>query len=126
MSIFRALKKANGLGSGGNGTHHFIVQRISAIILIPLALYFLIAVVALVRADGYVDVTNFFNNPFNSGLALAFVLTGYYHAALGVQVVLEDYVHTQNTKILALIAVNGVCVIGAAVAVVSILRLALA
>lgn len=126
MSILKALKQAKGLGSGHNGTHHFIVQRVSAVILIPLVLYFFYAVLRLIGAENFYEVTRWFANPFNAGLLLAFVLTGFYHAALGVQVVIEDYVHCEKAKWLALIAVKGVCVIFAAIAVVSILRLSFA
>ena len=125
-SIFSALRKAKGAGSGHNGTHHFIAQRTSAAILIPLVLYFFYAVLALVGAKDFYEVTQWFANPVNAGLLLAFVLTGFYHAALGVQVVIEDYIHCDKSKWLALIAVKGVCVIFAAIAVVSILRLSLA
>lgn len=125
-SVFQALKRAKGLGSGRNGTQHFIAQRSSAVILIPLVLYFLCAVVKLVGAQDFAQVTAWFANPFNSGMAIAFFLTGFYHAALGAQVVIEDYVHHEQFKWLALIAVKAVCVMFAAAAVVSILRLALA
>ena len=126
MSILNALRKAKGLGSGHSGTHHFIVQRASAVILIPLVLYFVYAILALVAAKDFYAVTQWFANPFHAGLMLAFMLTGFYHAALGVQVVIEDYVHCEKSKWLALIAAKGICVIFAAIAVVSILRLSLA
>lgn len=124
-SVFQALKRAKGLGSGHNGTHHFIVQRTTAVILIPVVLYFLCSIISLVGAETFHEVLVWFRNPFNSGMAIVFFLTGFYHAALGVQVVIEDYVHQEPVKWLALIAVKAVCVIFAAVAVVSILRLAL-
>lgn len=125
-SVFQALKRAKGLGSGHNGTHHFMVQRTTAVILIPLVLYFFCSVIALVGADNFRQVAAWFSNPFNSGMTIAFFLTGFYHAAVGVQVVIEDYVHQEQAKWLALIVVKAVAVIFAAVAVVSILRLALA
>lgn len=126
MSILRALNKAKGLGSGHNGTHHFIVQRASALLLMPLVLYFAYAVVRLTGAEDFYAITRWFANPFNAGLTIAFMLTGFYHAALGIQVVIEDYVHCEKAKWLSLIAVKGACVIFAAIAVVSILRLSLA
>lgn len=126
MSIFHALKKAKGLGSGHNGTHHFIVQRASAVILIPLVLYFLYTVIRISGADSYQDVQQWFHNPINSGLILAFMITGFYHAAIGVQVVIEDYVHHELTKWLALIIVRGICLVGALIAVTAILNLGLA
>lgn len=124
-SVFQALKRAKGLGSGHNGTHHFMTQRTSAIILIPLVLYFLYAVIELTEAKQFSDVVAWFGNPVNSALAVVFFLTGFYHAALGIQVIIEDYVHHEPTKWLALIATKGVCMIFAVIAVISILRIAL-
>lgn len=126
MSILHALRKAKGLGSGHNGTHHFIVQRVSAVILIPLVLYFFYAVISLIAAKDFYALTQWFANPFHAGLLLVFMLAGFYHAALGLQVVIEDYVHCEKGKWLALIAVKGICAVCAAIAVVSILRLSLA
>lgn len=126
MSIFNALKKAKGLGSGHNGTHHFIVQRASAVILIPLVLYFLCAIIRISGADSYQAVQQWFHSPINSGLILAFMITGFYHAAIGVQVVIEDYVHHELTKWLALIIVRGICLVGALIAITAILNLGLA
>ncbi|WP_072280827.1 succinate dehydrogenase, hydrophobic membrane anchor protein [Rappaport israeli] len=125
MSIFKSLKKVKGLGSAGNGTGHFIYQRASALTLIPLALYFLYALFRLATAHHLGEVHSFFANPFNSALALAFVLAGFYHGALGAQVVIEDYVHCEKTKWLSIIAINNACFIGAIIASISILRLAL-
>lgn len=126
MSILNELKKAKGLGSGHNGTHHFIVQRVSAVILIPLVLYFLYSIVRITGAHDYHAVQHWFSNPINSALVLAFVITGFYHAALGLQVVIEDYVHHEQIKWLSLIAVRGLCLIGALIAITSILSLGLA
>lgn len=124
--LFKAMSQAKGAGAGGNGTRHFIAQRLSAVILIPLVLYFLYALIRLVHAKDYDQVLAWFASPAHSGLAIVFVLSGFFHAALGLQVVIEDYLHDERAKWSALIAVNATCLIGAAVTVVSILRLALA
>ncbi|SUO94955.1 succinate dehydrogenase, hydrophobic membrane anchor protein [Suttonella ornithocola] len=126
MSILTALKQAKGLGSGHNGTHHFIVQRLTAVMLIPLVLYFLYAIILLTGAKTFADVTHWFANPFNSGVLITFLVTAFYHAALGLQVVIEDYIHCEKSKWLLLIAVRGLGVLFAIIAVVSVLRLALA
>lgn len=125
-AVLRALKKAKGLGSGHNGTEHFIAQRSTAVILIILALYFLYAIVRLVGAHDYHHLIAWFANPFNSGMLIAFILAGFYHATLGVQVVIEDYVHLEKLKWLSLIAVRGLALICATTAVIAIIRLALA
>lgn len=122
-AVLRALKKAKGLGSGHNGTHHFISQRVSGVILIPLVLYFLCSIISLVAAKGHIEVSRWFTNPINSAMVLAFVLMGFYHASLGGQVVIEDYVHCKKTKWLSLIVVRGVCIIFASIAFASIIRL---
>ncbi len=123
--ISKAMIEAKGAGAGHNGTRHFLAQRISAVILAPLVLYLLYALIRLVHADEYREVLAWFADPCNAGLAIAFVLSGFFHAALGTQVVIEDYLHKEKTKWLALLTVNGLFLVGAAIAVVSILRLAL-
>ncbi len=125
MSLFSALKKAKGLGSAHNGTQHFIRQRASAVILIPVVLYFLYSIIVAVGAHDLSAIHHYLANPFNTALLLTFMLIGYYHGALGLQVVIEDYVHDEKLKWLSLIAINGVCFIGALTAFVAILRLAL-
>ena len=122
-SLFQALKGAKGLGSGHNGTHHFIVQRGTAIMLSPLALYFCYAVVALVGCDNYQEVIHWFANPINSGLAASLVCIGFYHGALGMQVIIEDYVHHHLLNWLCLTVVKGGCFICALVALIAIIKL---
>lgn len=123
-NLFKAQSEAKGVGSGHNGTGHFIAQRASAVILIPLVLYFLYAVVRLTGAESYADVIAWFGNPFNAGAALMLIIIGFYHGALGVQVVIEDYVHCEKGKWLSIIIMRGLCVFFALVAVVAILRMA--
>lgn len=125
MSILQNLKAAKGLGSGRNGTQHFIAQRTVSVILIPLVLYFFYAVIAIVAADDYAALKAWFSSPVHMGLLSAFAIAGFYQSALGLQMVIEDYIHHELTKYLALIWVKGGCLIGALVAVASILRLGL-
>ena len=91
MSLETPLHKAQGLGSAHSGVGHFWKQRVSAVALIPLALWFAIAAVGLVGAS-YAGVLAFLNNPVNAVLMAAFVLIGLYHMALGLQEVILDYV----------------------------------
>lgn len=125
MSVFQNLKKAKGLGSGHNGTGHFIMQRTGAVILIPLVLYFFVAVVRLAAAPDYQTVRLWFASPLNMGLSCAFVLLGFFQSALGLQVVIEDYVHKEGAKYLAIIAVKAVAFVGALVGCAAILKLGL-
>ena len=88
------LKRVRGLGSAKSGTHHFIVQRITALALVPLVLWTIWFALRLMHAD-YAQARALVHQPLNAVLAIAFVIALFWHAQLGVQVVLEDYVHTR-------------------------------
>jgi succinate dehydrogenase / fumarate reductase membrane anchor subunit len=119
------LKHARGLGSAKSGAHHWIVQRITAVALIPLCLWVVYLVLAMMHAD-YAHARALVQHPVNAVLLIAFVLSVFWHAQLGVQVVLEDYVHTQWLEITAQLAVKFFCVLGAVACVLAIAKVALA
>lgn len=102
MSFRTPLARVKGLGSAKDGTLHFIVQRLSAIALIPLTLCFVFASLHLVGAE-YQTVVAWFTSPFNALLMISFVLISAWHGALGAQVIIEDYVHSDSMKIFLLI-----------------------
>jgi succinate dehydrogenase / fumarate reductase membrane anchor subunit len=118
------LKRARGLGSARDGTHHFIVQRITALALIPLTLWIIYVALALVHAD-YAHARAIVHQPFAAVALTAFVIATFWHAQLGLQVVIEDYVHTRWLEVTAQLAVKFFCVIGALASVLAIVRVAL-
>lgn len=118
------LKRVRGLGSAKSGTHHFMVQRVTAIALIPLVLWAVWLALVLVHA-GYTQALALLHQPINVILMIAFVVALFWHAQLGIQVVIEDYVHTHWVEVSAQIVVRFLCVLGALACVLAILRIAL-
>lgn len=116
MSLRSPLSQARGLGSAKDGVHHWWVQRVSAVALIPLVLWFVYSVAAHAGAP-YAEVLAWVAQPWVAVLLVLFIATACYHAALGMQVVYEDYVGGEFAKIativvtkllLALLAVAGI------------------
>lgn len=124
MKFRSPLSKAIGLGSAKHGFSHWWLQRLSAIALIPLTLWFVYSVVSLVGQD-YVAVTEWVANPVQATLLLLFVLTSLFHAQTGLQVVIEDYVHTTWLNLLMLLVVKFLSVVMAVIAIISVLKVVL-
>ncbi len=118
------LKRVLGLGSAKSGTHHFIVQRITAVALIPLVLWSIWLALMLLHAD-YSHAHALLQQPLNAVLMIAFVIALFWHAQLGVQVVIEDYVHTRWREIALQLTVKFLCVLGALACALAVLRIAL-
>ena len=118
------LKNALGLGSARQGSHHFIVQRLTAAALVLLGLWFVWTVLKLLHLD-YAGAHALVAQPCNAVLLLAFVVTAFWHAQLGLQVVIEDYVHARGSQLVLQVAVKFLCFIGAAASVLAILKIAL-
>ena len=90
--LANSSRHARGLGSAKAGTSHWWAQRVTAVALIPLSLWFVVSVLGLVHAD-YVVVITWLHAPWTAVLLSLFLFALFYHAYLGVQVVVEDYVH---------------------------------
>lgn len=118
------IARVRGLGSAKQGTHHWIVQRLTAIGLVPLVPWFLWSVLGLVGGE-YADARSFVAQPWNAGFLAAFVILLFYHAKLGIQVVVEDYVHTKAMEVLLHVANIFVCLLAALFSVLAIVRIAL-
>jgi succinate dehydrogenase / fumarate reductase membrane anchor subunit len=104
MSLQTPLGKFLGHGSAKEGTGHWWAQRVSAVTLVPLTLWFALALLNM-NAFDHVAVVAWIASPLNAILLILFVLAGLYHSMLGVQVVVEDYVHGA-TKVVTLIVLQ--------------------
>jgi len=122
MSLETPLHKAQGLGSSHSGVRHFWTQRITAVALVPLSLWFAIAMLGLVGVQ-YTDVLQFINNPVNAVLLAAFVLISLYHMVLGLQEVILDYIPHPGLKFASMLAVYGFAFAVAAAGIIPLIRI---
>ena len=105
MSLGSPLSRVLGLGSAKEGAEHWWVQRLTAVALVPLGLWLAFAIAGLDDLS-YDSVVGFIQSPVNSILLILTFATLSYHSQLGVQVVVEDYVHGASLKIVTLVAVS--------------------
>ena len=119
------LGRARGVGSGHSGVHHWYAERITAIALVPLTIWFIISVLRMVGASQSM-VAIWVASPLNAALLLALIAMTFHHMQLGIQVVLEDY--TPNPKkLMACVLINrGVALLLGLIAAISVLKIALA
>ncbi|MDD1624357.1 MAG: succinate dehydrogenase, hydrophobic membrane anchor protein [Methylococcaceae bacterium] len=105
MDYRTPLAKVRGLGSAKAGTSHWWMQRITAVALIPLS-FWLISFLDLSLNAPYQQTVEWLTSPLNTVCMVAWVLAVFYHAAMGLQVVIEDYVAAEGVKIVAVWTVN--------------------
>lgn len=125
MSIRTPLARARGLGTAKDGTHHWWMQRVTSVALVPLVLWFAISMLAYSRVD-HETFQGWLGHPVNAGLMIALLAAMFYHAKLGAQVIIEDYVHPESAKIAALLIVQFLLFLLGAIAIVSVFKIALA
>ncbi len=118
------LARARGLGSARQGVHHWMHQRITSVANIPLVIWFVYSVVSLKGAD-YSVFTAWLSQPLNAVLMILFIVSVFYHAVLGVQVVIEDYIHNEGCKVVKLVLLKLVFTALAVASIFSVLKIAL-
>ena len=123
-SLRSPLARARGLGSAKGGTHHFWLQRLTAIALVPLTVWFALSVASLATVDLPAVVT-WMKSPLSALLMLSFLLAGFWHMKLGLQVVIEDYVHSEWRKVTCLILNNLISMFLALAATLAVLKMLL-
>jgi succinate dehydrogenase / fumarate reductase membrane anchor subunit len=118
------MKIARGLGSARSGAHHFMVQRITAVALIALGLWIVWLTLDMLHMD-YATARALIARPWNAVLMITFAIAAFWHAQLGLQVVVEDYVHAKAFELTLQIAIKFACFLGAAASVLAVIRIAL-
>jgi len=123
MSLQSPLGRVLGLGSAKDGTGHWWAQRVSAVALIPLTLWFMFSLLALPALD-YTTVRVWLSFPLSGFLALLLVAVLTYHSYLGITEVIEDYVHSAGVKTLSLLLLRFVHVLVGGASIFAIMRVA--
>ena len=114
-----------GSGAAKEGTEHFFTQRVSALALIPLTIWFLASLVGQAGAD-YESFRAWIASPLTAGPLILLIGAGFYHGHLGVQVVIEDYIHGEGMKVALLILNKFWAIAAGVVAIWSVLSASLA
>ncbi len=124
MDYRSPLAKVRGLGSAKAGTSHWWMQRVTAVALIPLSFWLIIFLNLSLNAS-YQETVEWLASPLNTLGMVAWVLAVFYHAALGLQVVIEDYIAAEGFKIVAVWTVNLSFLLLALAALIAVFRILL-
>ena len=123
MSMRSPLGRVRGLGSAKDGTGHWWVQRLTAVALVPLTIGFVISVIGLAGA-AHAAFTAWLSSPVVAGLMILLIIATFHHAQLGLQVVIEDYIHDDGIKIATLLVVKGLALLLGVIGVLAVLKIA--
>jgi len=122
MSLRSPLARVRGLGSAKEGTGHWWSQRLTALALIPLTLWFTASIAALAGAD-YETMRAWIGSPLVATLLLLLLAATFYHSYLGLQVVIEDYIHSEGVKIATLLSVKAASIVLGLLSALSVLTI---
>ncbi len=123
MNLRNPLANAHNHGAAGDGVSHWWAQRFSAILLTGLTVWLVFALTRLIGAD-HAAAVDWLSSPFNAAMAILFVVTSIYHGKLGLQVVIEDYVHHRLAEVTLQVLVKIASIVGGLLAVIAILKVA--
>ena len=123
-SLRSPLGRARGLGSAKDGTHHWWAQRVYAVALVPLTLWFVFSVVGLAGAS-QAQVQAWMASPLNTALLVLLVFTTFHHLLLGLQTVIEDYMRAEGWKLVLQMSMRFIAVLFGMAGILAVLRVAL-
>jgi succinate dehydrogenase / fumarate reductase membrane anchor subunit len=116
------LARVRGLGSAKEGVAHWWAQRVTAVALVPLLVWFVASIVSLVGAP-HATVVDWIASPMPSLLLVLLLVAMFHHAQLGLQVVIEDYVHGEGAKLTLILLVKGAAVVLGLASIFAVLRI---
>lgn len=118
-----ALAKAKGHGASHSGVGHWWLQRVTAVALMVLLTWFVLSIITHMLSPDVTELANWFGSPFNTAGVAVLLIAMFWHAKLGLQVVIEDYVHGPFFKYALLLANNFLCFAGAILGIMAVLRM---
>ena len=124
MSLESPLGKVRGLGSAKEGVSHWWLQRLTAVALVPLTIWFAFTVVSLTGAD-YETARAAFSSLWRASLMIIYLAALFFHGQLGLQTVIEDYVHSGGIRMFLLIGTKFAAVLLGVASILAVLRMAL-
>ncbi|HTI03073.1 MAG TPA: succinate dehydrogenase, hydrophobic membrane anchor protein [Acidisoma sp.] len=118
------LGQAKGLGSAKSGLHHWWAERVTSVALIPLTLWFVFSVLSL-AGHPQPDIAHWVSQPLVAVLLIALIIASFHHTQLGLQMVLEDYVHDEGHRLIWMMVMKAIVWLLGLAAVLSVLKLAI-
>jgi succinate dehydrogenase / fumarate reductase membrane anchor subunit len=123
MAYRTPIAKVRGLGAARSGLQHWKMQRLTAISNVLLVLWFMFSAMAL-SGSGYDQVRAWLASPVTASLVVLLIISTFYHARLGLQVVVEDYVHHEGARLASLVAIALIVLALAVACIVAVLTVA--
>ena len=123
-SMQTPLAAVRGLGSAKSGLHHWWNQRMTAVAMVPLVIW-MVSLCILMTGASYQDALAIASHPANATVLILFVAVGFWHAILGLQVIIEDYVAAEGLRLVLIVVIRMFAIALAALSILSILRVAL-
>ena len=124
MNLQHPLARVKGHGASGDGSHHWWLQRLTALALIPLSIWFMFSIVCHL-GDDYSAMLQWVSTPYVAVLLVLYFAFMFFHAQLGLQVVIEDYIHHEGWRLGILLLSKAVMLVCGVAAVFAVLSVAL-